>query len=579
MQPKVMSHPPAPNFHATHWKQRKTGQSTWHAIDTAFEQGQAFRDILDAWRSDPQAPSQLFFTAFAPDAPTDLAPDLVDQCFGLLPGVHRILFEQGHVLLTLCIGASPQIGKEIIGAADSICVDAPERWGAKNLARWCKFGSTVRWSSCSSDALSELKSSGFVTNIQANTCRYAPQWTQAKADSAVQPTNVIVIGAGLAGAAVAHSFAKRGWSVEVIDQGQALGAGASGLPAGLFATHVSPDNNVLSRITRDGVRATVQRASELLERGQDWQLSHLLEHRYAGKRALPEGSQWPAAGLEWSATATELQNLNSGLEAHSSALWHPISGWIKTQALVSAQVQHPNIKLQIGVCAYSLVRQDHQWAVLDPQGNCIAQSQHVILANAQNCQALLNTVDIESAKSTFSRPVLPITPLRGQVTYGFMDQLPTKLQQKLPTFPVNGHGSFIGNLPFAKDTNARSIWIIGSSFQRHDLNTECRSEDQVSNLRQWAELMPALHDDILSGIAIEKTQAWAGIRCALPDRLPAVGAFKHPSFEGIHVCTGMGARGLSWSVLCGELLAAKLAHEPLPMAVSLAKLMAAERFG
>jgi tRNA 5-methylaminomethyl-2-thiouridine biosynthesis bifunctional protein len=160
-----------------------------------------------------------------------------------------------------------------------------------------------------------------------------------------------------------------------------------------------------------------------------------------------------------------------------------------------------------------------------------------------------------------------------------MDQLPTKLQQKLPTFPVNGHGSFIGNLPFAKDTNARSIWIIGSSFQRHDLNTECRSEDQVSNLRQWAELMPALHDDILSGIAIEKTQAWAGIRCALPDRLPAVGAFKHPSFEGIHVCTGMGARGLSWSVLCGELLAAKLAHEPLPMAVSLAKLMAAERFG
>jgi len=78
---------------------------------------------------------------------------------------------------------------------------------------------------------------------------------------------------------------------------------------------------------------------------------------------------------------------------------------------------------------------------------------------------------------------------------------------------------------------------------------------------------------------LDQTQAWAGIRCALPDRLPAVGAFKHPSYEGLHVCTGMGARGLSWAVLCGELLASKILKEPLPMAASLAKLMAADRFG
>jgi hypothetical protein len=32
-------------------------------------------------------------------------------------------------------------------------------------------------------------------------------------------------------------------------------------------------------------------------------------------------------------------------------------------------------------------------------------------------------------------------------------------------------------------------------------------------------------------------------------------------------------------VLCGELLAAHIAHEPLPMAATLAKRMAASRFG
>ena len=48
---------------------------------------------------------------------------------------------------------------------------------------------------------------------------------------------------------MAHSLAVRGWSVTVLDQAPGVGAGASGLPAGLAAPHVSPDDNVLSRIT------------------------------------------------------------------------------------------------------------------------------------------------------------------------------------------------------------------------------------------------------------------------------------------------------------------------------------------
>jgi tRNA 5-methylaminomethyl-2-thiouridine biosynthesis bifunctional protein len=579
MQPKVMSHPPAPNFHATHWKHRKAGQSSWHAIDTAFEQGHSLQATLQAWRSDPEAPDKLFYTAFASESPRHLAPELAQHCFGLLPGVHRICLEQGQVLLTLCIGPAPQIGREINVAADSIEVDVLERWGVKNLARWCKHGSQVRWAQCHTNTLSELKSAGFELNVETNTSQFWPHWTPLNQNHATSASSAIVVGAGLAGSAIAYSLAIRGWSVEVIDQGHAIGAGASGLPAGIFATHVSPDNNVLSRITRDGVRATVQRAVLLLQPGQDWQLSNLLEHRYAGKRELPKGAHWPAAGLEWSAVATDDQKMAGGLTQQSRALWHPISGWIKPQALVNAQLRHPQIRIQTSACANTLVRKDNQWAVLDPLGKCIAQSQHVILANAQNCQALLNSVALGTPEGTVSRPFLPITPLRGQVTYGFMDQMPSSLQDKLPAFPVNGHGSYIGRLPFKQGTDSRPYWIIGSSFQRHDLSIECRAEDQLSNMTQWAELMPALQEDIASGLVLDQTQAWAGIRCALPDRLPAVGAFKHPSYEGLHVCTGMGARGLSWAVLCGELLASKILKEPLPMAASLAKLMAADRFG
>ena len=239
MQPKVMSHPPALNFHATHWKHKKSSQSHWHALETSFEQGQSFLDTLKAWQADSAAPSQLFFTAFTPEAPSKIAPELSNQCFGLLPGVHRISLEQGQVQLTLCIGPAPQISKEILVAADSICVDVMENWGAKNLARCCKLGSQVKWLSCPTTAESELKSLGFELNIQSKTGRYWPQWTSKKLDQAVQSPSVIIIGAGLAGSAVAHSLAHRAWSVEVIDQGQALGAGASGLPAGIFGDRQS----------------------------------------------------------------------------------------------------------------------------------------------------------------------------------------------------------------------------------------------------------------------------------------------------------------------------------------------------
>ena len=40
----------------------------------------------------------------------------------------------------------------------------------------------------------------------------------------------------------------------------------------------------------------------------------------------------------------------------------------------------------------------------------------------------------------------------------------------------------------------------------------------------------------------------------------------------------MGARGISLAVLCGELAAAWLGNEPLPLAPSLAKHLAASRF-
>ena len=70
---------------------------------------------------------------------------------------------------------------------------------------------------------------------------------------------------------------------------------------------------------------------------------------------------------------------------------------------------------------------------------------------------------------------------------------------------------------------------------------------------------------------------WAAVRCTAPDRLPIVGPVDAAALPGLWVCTAMGARGLTLALLCGELLAARLQGEPLPIDAKLARSLSTER--
>ena len=120
---------------------------------------------MQAWRDDAHAPATLFFTAFESAPPKALDPLLRVSCFGLLPGVHRILFEDGKVQLTLCIGEAPAIGREIDIAADSLLIDHLDLWGGKHIARLCKRGTAVSWHHANPDALAELQQALAEKNI------------------------------------------------------------------------------------------------------------------------------------------------------------------------------------------------------------------------------------------------------------------------------------------------------------------------------------------------------------------------------------------------------------------------------
>lgn len=375
----------------------------------------------------------------------------------------------------------------------------------------------------------------------------------------------LVIGAGLAGSAVAYSLAVRGWSVTVLDQAQGVGAGASGLPAGLAAPHVSPDDSVLSRITRAGVQATLQRARRLLHIGTDWAPTGVLEHNLEGKRRLPADTSSTGHPPD-SVSASKALIASAGLTPDAPALWHAQAGWIRPRQLVAAQLQTPGVNVRWGQPVHAVARHGEQWTVTNAQGDTLGQAPLLVVAGAYDSLALLQHLP------GFA---VPLNPLRGQVSYGPMAALTEAQRQLLPPFPVNGHGSFISGVPTPEGPPG---WFIGSTFERNCADTPIRPEDHAANQQRLQTLLPALGQAMAAQFGADRIQGWAGLRCTLPNRLPAVGPVDPQRLPGLWLSTGMGARGISLSVLCGELTAAWLDSAPLPLPPDLLKHLAAERY-
>ncbi len=578
------------------------GQPQWHVLETGFGLGLSFLATWQAWKLDPHRPERLFFTSVEawPVAAQDivrsvqawpelqpLADELARAWRGLLPGIHRLVFEGGRVQLTLCVGPVDKMLREIDVAVDSVFLDGfspeanPEMWSLhtlKAVARLCHTGTRVASWCVKRSVREDLTQCGFVVTrtdgLPPKSHRleavFNPAWTPRTRLRPARHTQTrrtaLVLGAGLSGSAVACSLARRGWAVTVLDAGDGVGAGASGLPAGLTAPHVSPDDSVLSRITRAGVRATLQRCTELLQAGNDWAWTGVLEHRVEGKRALPTGEAWPTQGHEWSTPATPEQITRAGLPETAQALWHAMAAWLRPRQLVAAQLATPGIEVRWATRVLALRQSPQGWQVSGADGQVLAEASQLVVAGGFHTHALLPDV------------ALPLNPLRGQISMGPLGALPAELQTQLPEAPVNGHGSFIAGVPLPPEQGGAPGWYLGSTFERACPEAVLRSEDHAANHARLATLLPALSEPMHAAFALDRVLAWAGLRCTLPDRLPAVGLLNPQALPGLQVCAGMGARGISLSVLCGELIAAQLEGEPLPLSPALGAHLAAQRF-
>ena len=599
------------------------GQPQWTVLETGFGLGLNFLVTWQAWKTDPLRPRLLHFvsTEAFPASAADVlrsaathpelhpfAQALQAQLWGLLPGFHRLVFEGGQVLLTLCIGDAKLMLREQYLEADSVYLDGfspelkpvgvPQVWDLhtlKAVARCCRRGTRVATWTVARSVRDALVQCGFVVKKTPGTPPkrdnlqgvYDPAWEPKKplAASALRaslprrlPARCVVVGAGLAGAAVAASLARRGWQVTVLDAAAAPAAGASGLPVGMLAPHVSPDDSLLSRLSRSGIRATLQQAGALLQTDSDWRPTGVLEHCVEHARKLPAAWQ-PAplpeqaqdvsvAARDWTRPATPEQLASCGLPPETPALWHVQAGWIKPASLVSAWLATPGVQWRGHSVVGRLRRQAGAWQVLDAAGHELACAELVVLAAGYASQALADRTGADGC------PALALQAIRGQVSWGLhargADGELTTHRPLFPAFPVNGHGSLVPALPLAEGL----AWVTGSSFERDKVEPEIRAEDHGHNLCRLHTLLPAVAEQLAGEFETGQVRGWAGIRCATPSRLPALGPVDtmagQPTRPDLWVCSGMGSRGLTFAALCAELLAARLHGEPLPLEQRLA---------
>jgi tRNA 5-methylaminomethyl-2-thiouridine biosynthesis bifunctional protein len=524
----------------------QAARPAWTVLDTAFGNGSNFLARCAAWRADTSRSHMLHYVGLLQvQHQTAWAPELGALLEDIGAGFHRFTFDQGRISLTLCIGPTKSMLTEQRMQADWVALDTVttswDLWALKALARCCKRGAVLDLVCGATPSQHLCNEVGFEITSNGNQASpqlcFNPPWNILKRgaplpDAEVGPGSCVVVGAGMAGASVAHALAVRGWQVTVLDDHPTPAGGASGLPVGLVVPHVSADDSARSRMSRNGSRLMLQYAAGLLQRGRHWERTGVQERR-------PEGD-----------------------------LWHKHAGWIQPESLVHAWLAHANIRF-VGQASVRTLRHDvGQWTLFNASGEPLAQARHVVLANAMGCQTLLRSLSTEVAlEHDFTHKLALLQALHGTLSGG------NSVAAARTESPANGSGSYVSDIPMP--TGLR--WFAGATFETDASRLLDVHGQHLANHERLKALLPEVGAALKPFFDCGDVTAWTGTRCVSHDRLPLVGALESGHQPTLWISAAMGARGLSFSALCAQWLVANMCLEPWPIEASLAQSINVQR--
>ena len=502
------------------------------------------------------------------DAP--LLREVVERWPPAVPGLHRVMLDGGRIRLLLAIGEAASLLPKLQLRADTIYLDGfapsrnPSAWEPRvlrQLARLAAPGARLATYSAAAAVRDGLAQAGFeVERVEGFgrkreriNARYAPRWktwTPPPPPPQWDQRHAAVVGAGLAGVLVAGRLVSEGWRVTLIDRQSQPGGEGSRQPWIADHVHLSPDDNVLARLTRSALWLRDETVAAAL--------------RPLGRLALakdPADAEHQAHTLSRLGFPTNFARL---LDAHAASelagcpvpaggIWMPDAMTARPGALIeSVMALNAGAIEWIGNCEVRRLQRDcttGQWHLIADDGRGVARAPVVVLCDASG------RLEMPSLHS------LALRRVRGQTSWARHPAL-------------SGLRTVLGGAAYAVPDGDQVL--IGATYDDDDgVNPDPASDH--SNARRLAACLGFASDDF-QGVV---TSASVGFRWTAADRLPVIGALPDeaaaadasealvrndrlaiPRHAGLYCARGFGSRGLLWSGLAAEMIASALNGMP-----------------
>jgi len=600
--------------------ERWRGRDRFVVLETGFGLGNNFLATWAAWRDDAERSRRLHFVSIDAAPPTRAALAAVARDAALAPlaaelarcwppltcNLHRIAFDDDAVELLLAFGAASAWLPQLVASVDAFFLDGfaparnPAMWEPrifKAMARLAAPDATVATWSAARAVRDGLASAGFAVERAAGSdgkrditrACYAPRIpprsmarraavpaVASGASSASDAADVVVIGAGLAGCAVAAALARRGVRALVLERGAEVAAEASGNAAAIFHGIVHRDDGRHARFHRAAALAAADEVRDAIGRhGVRGSAGGLLrlETRLdlAAMQAIVDAQGLPPEYVV--VLDSDAASRVAGVHVAAPAWHYPRGGWVDPRGLANAWLRGASdrAELRLRSAVGSLRRAAGRWRVASDDGTTIAEADAVVVCDG-------------SGTSLVGAGAWPVRRQRGQTT-----AIASSTLAALPRVPLAGNGHVLPSLD-------GRVWT-GTSTAWNDDDAALRPAEQRRNLERVAGLLGLASPPQFGALAGRVAFRWTSA-----DRLPIAGAvpaaiagasiagcedLASGRFDrarlvarapGLFVCAALGSRGVPAASLCAGIVAAQIAGAPLPAEADLVEAVDPARF-
>jgi len=536
---------------------RWTGRRRFTVAELGFGTGLNILALLELWRAHRPPGGQLsVFSVEAEPLSADDArralgawPELADLSAPLLArwpgrraGFHRIALPEFAATLDLAVMEAAPALEAWDGRADAWFLDGfapavnPAMWRDELMALVAArsaSGAVAATYTIAGQARRALAAAGFRLERRPG---FGGKRERLEAVLPGESTpehaspRIAVIGAGIAGAALARAFRDQGAQAQVFEA-MRPGAGASGNPAALVTPRLDAGLGDAAQLHAQAFADAIARYEALdgavIARGV---LQLEAAPRDTARFAKIAGSDLFEGALTILSAAKTSQALGEpsspALDLASALVVDPariLAAWLPVTEAAAVAVLEPA---------------EGGWRLHDAGGQSLGEFGVVCLATGAALAELW--------------PEAPIQPVRGQLSWASAASPPA----------ASGWGGYVGP--------TRAGIMFGATHDRDDAGGEWRAADDARNLAALADRLPCL----ARGLSAAPISGRASVRAATSDQMPIAGWIA----PGVAVLGGLGSRGFTLAPLLAQHVAALALGAPSPLPTPLARLISPGRF-